>query len=168
MCHILEFQNYNIINFFLKFLKNNNISDFALNGHKRVNKEIIIMPDLNKVVLCLEKIKSKNLEQNPDNLKHFLLKDINCDCGDAMKLIDEALAANIIKSVIFDGKAAYRIVRGDSVGDDTVLVPETLETDGNNEHVSTVFLEESPTSLLESLSLPEHQNRDDDKYFNYH
>ena len=78
------------------------------------------------------------------------------------------MAANIIKSVIFDGKAAYRIVRGDSVGDDTVLVPETLETDGNNEHVSTVFLEESPTSLLESLSLPEHQNRDDDKYFNYH
>ena len=98
------------------------------------------MPDLNKVVLCLEKKKSKNLEQNPDNLKHFLLKDINCDCEDVIKLIDEALAANIIKSVIFDGKAAYRIVRGDSVGDDTVLVPETLETDGNKEHVSTFSL----------------------------
>ena len=139
-----------------------------MNGHERVNKEIIILPDLNKVVLCLEKMKSKNLEQNPDNLIHFLLKDINCDCEDAIKLIDEALAANIIKSVIFDGKAAYRIVRADSVGYDTVLAPETLETDGNNEHVSTVFLEESLTSLLESLSLPEHQKRDDDKYFNYH
>ena len=57
-----------------------NISDFVLNGHKRVSIEIIIISDLKKVVLCLEKIKSKNLGQNPDNLKHFLLKDFNCDC----------------------------------------------------------------------------------------
>ena len=28
-CHILEFQNYKIINFFFKFLKNYNISDFV-------------------------------------------------------------------------------------------------------------------------------------------
>ena len=120
------------------------------------------MSDLNKVVLCLEKIKSKNLGQNPDNLKHFLLKDFNCDCEDAIKLIDEALAANVIKSVIFNGKVSYRIVRADPVGDDTVLVPETQEIDGNDEHVSTVFLEEILTSQLESLTLPEHQKRDDD------
>ena len=62
------------------------------------------MSDLNKVALCLEKIKSKNLGQNPDNLKHFLLKDCNYDCEDAIKLTDEALAANVIKSVIFNGK----------------------------------------------------------------
>ena len=48
------------------------------------------MSDLNNVALCLEKVKSKNLGQNPDNLKHFLLKDFNCDCEDAIKLIDEA------------------------------------------------------------------------------
>ena len=114
------------------------------------------------VVLCLEKIKSKNLGQNPDNLKHFLLKDFNCDCEDAIKLIDEALAANIIKSVIFNGKMAYRIVRADSVGDDTVLVPETQEIDGNNEHVSTLFLEESLTSQLESSTPPAIQKSDDD------
>ena len=53
---------------------------------------MIIMSDLSKVVVCLEKIKSKNLGQNPDNLKHFLLKDFNCDCTDAIKLIDESLA----------------------------------------------------------------------------
>ena len=35
------------------------------------------------------------------------------------------------------------IVRTDPVGDDTVLIPETQENDGNNEHDSTVFLEES-------------------------
>ena len=139
-----------------------NISDFVLNSHKRVSREIIIMSDLNKVVLCLEKIKSKNLGQNPDNLKHFLLKDFNCDCEDAIKLIDEALAANVIKSVIFNGKVSYRIVRADPVGDDTVLVPETQEIDDNNEHVGTVFLEESLTSQLESSTLPEHQKRDDD------
>ena len=120
------------------------------------------MSDLNKVVLCLEKIKSKNLGQNPDNLKHFLLKDFNCDCEDAIKLIDEALAANVLKFVIFNGKVPHRIVRADPTGDDTVLVPETQEIDGNNEHVSTVFLEESLTSQLESLTLPEHQKRGDD------
>ena len=81
-----------------------NISDFVLNGHKRVNRELIIMSGLNKVVLCLEKIKSKNLGQNPDNLKHLLLKDFNCDCKDAIKLSDEALGGNVIKSVIFNGK----------------------------------------------------------------
>ena len=133
-----------------------------MNGHKRVNKEIIIISNLNKVVLGLEKTKSKNLGQNPDNLKHFLLKDFICDCEDTIKLTDEALAANIIKPVIFNGKAAYRIVRADSVGDDTVLVPETQDIDGNNEYVSTDFLEESLTSQLESLTLPEHQKRDDD------
>ena len=71
-------------------------------------------------------------------MKHFLLKGFNCDCEDAIK-IDEALAANIIKSVIFNGKVAYRIARADSVGDDTILVPETQESDGNNEHVNSVL-----------------------------
>ena len=133
------------------------ISDFVLNSHKRVVREIIIMSDLNKVVLCLEKIKSKNQGQNPDNLKHFLLKDFNCDSEDAIKLPDEDLAANIIKSVIFNVKIAYRIVRADFVGDDTVLVPETQETDDKDEHVSTVFLEEGLTSQLEGWTPPEHQ-----------
>ena len=40
------------------------ISDFVLNGHKKVIREIILMSDLSKVVLCLEKLKSKNLGQN--------------------------------------------------------------------------------------------------------
>ena len=120
------------------------------------------MSDLNNVPLCLEKVKSKNLGQNPDNLKHFLLKDFNCDCEDAIKLIDEALAANIIKSVIFNGKAAYRIVRVNSIGDHIVLVPGTQDIDGKNEHVSTVLLEGCLTSQLESSTLPEHQKRTDD------
>ena len=54
------------------------------------------MSDLNKVALCQEKIKSKNLGQNPDNWKHFLLKDFNCDCEDVLKLNDEALATSIV------------------------------------------------------------------------
>ena len=39
------------------------------------------MADLNKVVLCLEKIKSKNM------------KDFNCDCEDAIKLIDKGFGS---------------------------------------------------------------------------
>ena len=58
------------------------------------------------------------------------------------------MAANVIKSVIFNGKVSYRIVRADPVGDDTALVPETQETEVKNEHVSSVFFEESLTSLV--------------------
>ena len=81
------------------------------------------MSDLNKVVLCLEKIKSKNLGQNPDNLNHFLMKDFNYECGKAMKLTNEAIVVNTIKSAIFNGKVAFRIIRADSSADDTIIVP---------------------------------------------
>ena len=33
------------------------------------------MAGLNKVILCLENIKGKNLGQNPDNLTRVLIKD---------------------------------------------------------------------------------------------
>ena len=68
----------------------------------------------------------------------------------------------LFKPVIFNDKVAYRIVRANSVGDDTVLVPETQEICDNNERVSTVFLEESLTSQLEISVPPEHQKRDGD------
>ena len=63
-----------------------------------------------------------------------------------MKLIDEAIVANIIKSVIFNGKIANRIIREDSNTDDTIIVPETQE---HNSHVAqndeTAVIEDSQT-----------------------
>ena len=85
------------------------------------------MADLNKVILCSENIKGKNLGQNPDNLTRFLIKYFGFEKEDAGKLIEETVCANIIKSVIFNGKVSYRIVRMDSVTDDTVLAPDTQE-----------------------------------------
>ena len=85
------------------------------------------MADLNKVILCLENVKGKNPGQNPDNVARFLIKDFGYEKEDADKLIEEAICANIIKSVIFKGKVSYRIVRTDSVTDDTVLAPDTQE-----------------------------------------
>ena len=85
------------------------------------------MADLNKVILCSENIKGKNLGQNPDNLTRFLIKYFGFEKEDADKLIEETVCANIIKSVIFNGKVSYRIVRMDSVTDDTVLAPDTQE-----------------------------------------
>ena len=73
------------------------------------------MADLNKVILCLENIKSKNLGQNPGNLTRFLIKDFGYEKEDADKLIEEAICSNVIKSVNFNGKVSYRIVRTDSV-----------------------------------------------------
>ena len=59
-------------------------------------------------------------------------------------------------------KLHTEFVQADFLGYDRVLELETQEIDGNNEHVSTVFLEESLTSQLESLTLPEHRKRDND------
>ena len=81
------------------------------------------MLELNTVVLCLGKIKSKNLEQNPDNF--------NYDWEKAMKLIEETIA-NIKKSAIFNGQVTFRIIKGDSNADDTIIVPETQ---GDNFHI---------------------------------
>ena len=64
------------------------------------------MSDLKKVVLWLEKTNSKNLGQNPDNLKYFLMIDFNYNCEKAMKLIGEVIVANIMKSIIFIGKVS--------------------------------------------------------------
>ena len=64
------------------------------------------MSDLKKVVLWLEKTNSKNLGQNPDNLKYFLMIDFNYNCEKAMNLIGEVIVANIMKSIIFIGKVS--------------------------------------------------------------
>ena len=72
------------------------------------------MADLNKVILYLQN-KSKNLGQNQDNLKSFLANDYEYSPDLAENLIDEAVQANIVKSIIFNGKISYRIVKTDSV-----------------------------------------------------
>ena len=100
-----------------------------------------------KVVLCLEEIKSKTLGQDPDNLRNFLMKDFNYDCEEAMKLIDEAIVANIIKSAIFNGKIACRIIRADSKADHTIIVPET---DEDNSHVA----QNHETAVIKDSHIP--------------
>lgn len=61
------------------------------------------------MVSCSGEKESENIGQSLDNFKHFLLKDFNCDCEGATKLIDEAVAAVII-SVICNFKVVYKIV----------------------------------------------------------
>ena len=61
------------------------------------------------------------------DLKHFLMKDFSYDCVKSKKLIDEAIVANIIKSVIFKGNVAFRIIRADSNADDTIIAPGTQD-----------------------------------------
>ena len=69
------------------------------------------MADLNKVILCLQKIKSKNLGQNQDNLKSLLVKDYEYSSELVQKLINEAVKANIMKSIMFSGTTSYRIAK---------------------------------------------------------
>ena len=109
------------------------------------------MGDLNKVILCLQKIKSKNLGQNQDNLKSFLVKDYEYSPELAENLIDEAVQANIVKSIMFNCKISCRIVKTDSVDDATISVPDTQVDNLEDERTDAnkTFLEENTTNILE-------------------
>ena len=65
-------------------------------------------------------------------------------------MIEVAICANVLKSVIFSGKVSYRIVRTDSVTYDTVLAPDTQEITmkGNHKENSntTVVIEDTQVS----------------------
>ena len=64
------------------------------------------MSNFNKVILSLQKIKSQNLGQNQENLVHYLVKDYGFSNDEVEILIVDALKANAIKSVIFNGKTS--------------------------------------------------------------
>lgn len=59
------------------------------------------MDDLNKVILCLEKFKVQNLGQNPDNIKHYFMKDFDYESEDVKNLTEKDIVANVIKSMLF-------------------------------------------------------------------
>ena len=84
------------------------------------------MSNFNKVI-SLQKIKSKNLGPNQENLVHYLVKDYSFSNDEADILIVDVVKVNAIKSVIFNGKTSYRIVKTNNVSDATVLFLTTKE-----------------------------------------
>ena len=82
---------------------------------------------ISKVILSLQKLKSKNLGQNQENLVHYLVKDYSFLNDEAEILLVDAVKANAIKSVIFNEKASNRIVKTDNGSDATVLFPDTQQ-----------------------------------------
>ena len=77
-----------------------------------------------------------------------------------MKLIDEAIVANIVESVIFNGKVAFRIIRSDSNADDTIIVPETQE---DNSHVVQNDVIEDRNCCTETGVIEDSQTPPDDQ-----
>ena len=118
--------------------------DFEVNGHKR----FFVMSEFNQVILSLQKIKSKNLGQNQENLVNYLVKDYSFSSDEAKILIVEAVKAKVIKSVIYNGKTSHRIVVANCAGDATVLVPDTQEeTSDGIVTGDTVILNEPEVSI---------------------
>ena len=80
---------------------------------------------------------------------NFLVKDYECIPEIAENLIEEAVEANIVKSIIFNGKKYYRVVKTDSFDDATSLVPDTQtgnsEDERTDDDTNTIFPEESTT-----------------------
>ena len=67
----------------------------------------------------------------------------------AEHLIDEAVQANIVKSIMFNGKISYRIVKTDSVDDATISVPDTQVDNSEDERTdpNKIFLDENKTNI---------------------
>ena len=62
------------------------------------------MSNFNKVISSLQKIKSKSLGQNQENLIHYLVKDYSFSNDEADILIVDAVNANATKSECLTGK----------------------------------------------------------------
>ena len=88
------------------------------------------------------------------------MKDLNYDCAKATKLIDEPIVANITKSVIFSSKVAFRIIRANSNADDTIIVPETQES---NSYVVQNDIIEDKNCCRETGVIEDSQNPPDDQ-----
>ena len=73
------------------------------------------------------------------------MKDYEYSPELAENLIDEAFQANIVKSIMLNGKNSYRIVRTDSVDDATILVPDTQVNNSEDRRTDadTIILGES-------------------------
>ena len=95
--------------------------------------------------------KSKSLGQNQDNLKSFLVKDYEYSPELADQSLDEAVQADIVESIMFNGKISYRIVKTDSVNDATISVSDTQTDNSEDERTDAnkTFLEENTTNILE-------------------
>ena len=63
------------------------------------------------------------------------MKDFVYESDDVKDLIEEAIVANVIKSVIFNGKVTWGTLRVDSVVDYMIFIPETQEVDGHDEEI---------------------------------
>ena len=81
------------------------------------------------------------------------MKDFNYDCAKASKLIDEAIIANITKSVIFSGKVAFRIIMANS----------NAETQEGNSYLVQNDIIEDRNCCRETGVIEDSQNPPDDQ-----
>ena len=79
------------------------------------------------------------------------MKDYEYSPELAENLIDEAFQANIVKSIMLNGKNSYRIVKADSVDDATISVPDTQVNNSEDRRTDadTIILGESTTIIME-------------------
>ena len=81
------------------------------------------------------------------------MRDFNYDCAKASKLIDEAIIANITKSVIFSGKVAFRIIMANS----------NAETQEGNSYLVQNDIIEDRNCCRETGVIEDSQNPPDDQ-----
>ena len=80
---------------------------------------------------------------------NFLVKDYECSPEIAENLIEEAVEANMVKSIIFNCKKSYRVVKTYSFDNATILVSDTqtrnTEDERTDDDTNTIFPEERTT-----------------------
>ena len=84
-------------------------------------------------------------------MKTFLVKDSEHSPEFAENFIDEAVQANIVKSIMFNRIISYRIVKTDSADDATILVPDTQvdKSEDGRTDADAIILKESANNIIE-------------------
>ena len=88
---------------------------------------------------------------------NYFLKDYISTNDKAETLIDQAVQMNGVKSVLFNRKTSKRIVKSDSYGNGTILLPDTQEdTEEDDITTNTIIHNETANNSCYKCSYLRH------------
>ena len=78
-----------------------------------------------------------------------MVKDYHFTNDETEILIDQAVQTNIIRSVLFSGKTSYRIVKPDSAGYVTILIPDTQMAKEEDDITANAIIHNKPADTCQ-------------------
>ena len=77
-----------------------------------------------------------------------MVKEYSFIHAEAETLMDQAVQSNVVRSMLFNGKTSYRIVKSDSFDDATILLPDTqVDTEEDDIAANTIIHNKTADNL---------------------